>query len=849
MHNDDLLNVTPGDDAVFGTERTHISGCLLPKSVEALEDRGEWGLIGSKDIDVKTFVFSTSELMQHQTNVECYSLDILKAIQSILSDVQIPAAHFFFRRKGLDEVSYYDNEGMELQGPEVFHGTAWRNIEEKTIPHGGILLGLTMHSDETVSQNRNKYPLRVGVANLSFESMWTDAASRIIGLGPTITVRRKRGTKWAEDLDEEQRRCKNNIQASWLAHVLAELNERAAAGEITFNVRDPVTGVEILMPVHVRVIMYVADQKEKEAVLGLTAGACARCMGPATGIALEMTEGRMNARTRRHFMRTDITSQCGTAKPRTTALVLTEQERILRILRTSKTKKSALQQTLHSAIKFDVETKLQRIVPLFPNEGPYCLFGADFLHAAELGVVHKFDLCIDALLVGYHSREGMIRTPADVRALIDERLSDIPVMPNSLRFRHGWFESNDLSSLNGKECLALHQQLIFCYVTDSKLLPDKEMRERTVNMHCKFISIVRELKTRQFYVESELSHLKQQFLDFNEDAHWLMDRLTEREIQPGDGLNIIKYHEFMDMVSEIKKNGSALNGSSEPYERLMKNLKRQDTRIDRNSDNSDKNLLMRMASIEFDDALGAQNNAATYTKTPTPTRTLGAADVSFTGIVNLVQWRQLTGALQLGSSGPRFTLEECESFPELILSTVARGGPIQRLPFAFEAFIPAIEDDRATFHRLHAGHCVSLDNGALCQVLLPCIKLQSSEERGSDQFMVVVLFQNISSTISTHPDIPMRWVKRISTDVRIVNLRRVTEMEMLVQIPDIEHRQSHDQEPHYLLSDTHKPLYAGGKDRAVYRCCQKSCGGRHQRPGKIGGLTRCDTCEDTINWL
>jgi hypothetical protein len=113
------------------------------------------------------------------------------------------------------------------------------------------------------------------------------------------------------------------------------------------------------------------------------------------------------------------------------------------------------------------------------------------------------------------------------------------------------------------------------------------------------IRITQELRTAQWYTDEELKDFYNQFIEVTTDLIWLHKQIGEDNI-PGNGLNIPKYHDWLNCVRSLEEFGSSRNVNTSPYERLMKSTKELDRRTKRSrGDNHAVDLFQKTVVVEI----------------------------------------------------------------------------------------------------------------------------------------------------------------------------------------------------------------------------------------------------------
>ena len=498
---------------------------------------------------------------------------------------------------------YTDENGESVIGPEVWHGDQWSNLEQ-SIPPGGVLLFILIHSDKTYSMKGSRYPSRISLGNLQLSDRQKDAGSRIMGFGPLINIQRQRGGVQHVVLNDAERAAKHAILAATPAYMLADLDE-IASSLAKFLIYVPRGGGQKeTVQVHCRIGMFIGDYEEQKAIFAIKGDACPRCLFLTTANEMEAASQDESEVHPRPYMRADPSCMCGSADPRTVRSVVKMQAECVTKRRTGSSKEDTESYAKFSGVAMDVECTLHRLTNLLPPAlgFPYIAAALDFLHTFCCGVASRTVAMVDALILKKFKKiRHVLISKDDVRGSIDERLTHVPSFRKLLRFTFGWWEASNSDAVSASESFALLCQLPFAYVGDETLIPYQEMRIRLVNLHWLVVCIGRELKTPQWYSENELDDLERRLKFMSDEFQWVMDVLGDD--CPGNGMNIIKFHHIMAAVSQIRRFGCVMNADTGIYERLMKFIKSLDERVGRSrDDNGNEECFVRSSVTEADRA-------------------------------------------------------------------------------------------------------------------------------------------------------------------------------------------------------------------------------------------------------
>jgi len=193
----ELLNVLNDlhEDAVAHFSRdaniseVHKMPCPLPKELRTIVGRASPQMILDAQISYRVLNLSTHLLNQQQVVVHVYIGDLPNLLQSMFLDPRFNWKQFFLQPNTIRR-SYTTENGHQVFGPELYHGTRWAELE-RTIPEGGRGLMLIFSSDKTVSLRGNQYPFCVQVGNFAYNDRNKAHGSQIFALGPKINIYRQ----------------------------------------------------------------------------------------------------------------------------------------------------------------------------------------------------------------------------------------------------------------------------------------------------------------------------------------------------------------------------------------------------------------------------------------------------------------------------------------------------------------------------------------------------------------------------------------------------------------------------------------------------------------------------------
>jgi hypothetical protein len=499
----DVSTIYTQDDirAAAGPQGIAAVAKVLPRTMRTLKKRAAASITTDEDTNPKRARFSGHEIDANLDECVIELFELGAKLQSILMDFQLKEEPVFLREAGKFEFDYFNKDGEPLFGPQPWQDRRWKKLA-KTIKPGQLMLGLIIHSDATFSRNGQRYPFRIQIANFSLDVRMKDASSRIIGLGPVISVLRKRGTTKQASRSEDQTNGKREINQATPAHILADLDEIAAT-LATVKMRVPRTDGEGLIKgrreVRLRVVAYCGDMEEKWKVCGIAGDGCARCH-----YLQKAHEGPEEEHPNRPFMRIGGEFTCG-AIPRTPMSALKVQARFAQLSRLHGVEIPEELTPSRSGVRSEVEVMLHRLRELFPwtAGGPYGAFAFDLLHTLALGMLQKWNMIIEALFQLYRPVIKVFKTPDDLRKEIDRRLAMVAPFRNFLTFKGGWFEAESTENASASEQEDLCEQYLFVYALDDNLIP-AEKRNDIVLLHRLLLNVSKELRNPTWYMEARL---------------------------------------------------------------------------------------------------------------------------------------------------------------------------------------------------------------------------------------------------------------------------------------------------------------------------------------------------------
>ena len=324
-------------------------------------------------------------------------------------------------------------------------------------------------------------------------------------------------------------------------------------------------------------------------------------------------------------------------------------------------------------VRSGVEVMLCRLPSLVPHKsgGPFSLFGTDLLHVLDLGVTKKFLAMLDAFMIKFRQKgaDSEIQSKEDVRSRVDQVVASVPTHPGELTFDLGWYGGEGDGGGSASENAALLKLTYFAYVSDPGLIYDDERRQRMLRMHKLLIEVGQELRTPQWYLNSEFDALWGKIKFLADEFKWTQSELGAA--CPRDGMNIPKWYDFMNVVWMLKFFGTLMNADAGAYERRMKSSKEADERTvarSRQTDHTD-DLFLTQQTIDLDRRSSATPAAAA--EELRPSRSVVTTAGQRRGVVGRgLNWELVVRSLRLGQRGPPVSPEllaglnaNIESFP------------------------------------------------------------------------------------------------------------------------------------------------------------------------------------------
>lgn len=798
---------------------------MLPRDTRTLSSRSSAEMISDEDLRIRSVHLSAHNLQQIQDVISIHIGDVRDAIQSIILDERLDHSLMFHSSTDLP-YTYCNEDGDSLQMPELYNGQMWKDCES-TVPPGGFMLGIVINSDGTISRNGSRHPFWITVGNYALSQRRVDAGVRMLAMGPSLSYHRGRGGQ-SSSLNDEQKAARRNIFSCSAAHILAELDV-LASGPVSFLVRDPESGGTKIMEFYIRIVLIDADYEEKKLVLGLSSSPCPRCLFLREACGLEESEGRVFGRNANigsawPYMRLDV--RCVAARKRTVEATLEIAASLANTLRTQGIE-AARAESKYTGVPWDSENFLARLVNVLPHSigAPYRQFSPDTLHAFQLGVAKRFNQMLEETFNAFKASTPHFRSLEDVRYRIDCRIATFGPFPGRKKFNTGWWESANLDGASGEECLALLHELLFVYIGDNLLIPDVALRRRVLKLHLDLIMFGKEIMIPQIYLDREIQELDDLVVSIGYQMWEFQCELAKKGACPGQGMNIIKFHELTSAASCIREFGSLTNGDTGAFEKLNKLAKLEDDKIVRSrKDCGNKLLFKRCLRKQCDSAIKTKKEDDVADADADVTAWVsqkGTSEVFHIGAG--YHWELLVAQLGRGEEGPAIN-PQSELLTEI--TQFLRVFQLSNQPdvkVRFSKSIRVREEDLHTHivvgRRLVSGNCIQLNDDRFAQVVLPNVHRLSYGKWTPMSRLVVNFFDFVEPRLNRgrHSDVAITWLARESrlTVISDEQVRRRARIVPLYEGGD----NDIPCEPFpasFLVDETVFPLYVGPHTREVY---------------------------------
>ena len=285
------------------------------------------------------------------------------------------------------------------------------------------------------------------------------------------------------------------------------------------------------------------------------------------------------------------------------------------------------------------------------------------------------------------------------------------------------------------------------------------------------------------------------------ECNWLQDVLEENGVRPGEGLNIIKFHDFLSIPGIIREFGCAMNLDTGAFERKMKFVKQTDeqTRTSR-ADDGREHVFQRAVARDQDARYQAYKASPASASEESPEcaddDSACGSDVtqdedssSMDGSVSNDEssstddeeekvfrfsdatlfgkhryrktgaWKETKCMLERGSNGPAIDIDEA-------LSMFSAGEDISLGHASFFVRECITHVDPASLARekriIFPGHCVQMKDNSYAQVILPRVLGEEDEENEGAHCSLLAHFDYVdpSQRNGNHPVLPIPYLRR-----------------------------------------------------------------------------------------
>ena len=534
--------------------------------------------------------------------------------------------------------------------------------------------------------------------------------------------------------------------------------------------------------------------------------------------------------------------------------LLQRQVELATMAKTGSTKENITLASKNTGVNRHVQNHLIGLKPLVQD--PFGMFGPDVLHSMGLGWAPKMNNILDALSHSEMQTTDHVKNIADARDRVDARLVRMPPYVGLLRFNSGWWEADNLCGTSAAENLSLLWQLVFVFVEDRLLIPDKRLRQRILALHWSVGLLARELKTPQWYRACDIESLRQRLHHMASEFRFFMLYMGNDYV-PGDGMDIPKFHDLMSAAYSIVRFGCLMNGDTGVFERMMKHIKRHDVLVGRSRANDGSVRVFTTASAaEFDSVVVATNDVeddmddedfgidvrGVYRGAHIDILTGSHYGLGKMVLVdNGITWRLQIANLAAGERGPAV---------DPTTTRQLRGLMDQRrfVSFALQCKY-TLRDPYAGEHTvriLKPGHCVQLmDSDSVLFAQILAINVQQSGA-GISVDGPLLLVSRFTCT-GDHDELPVPRLVR--GDIEFIPLSKIHRRAHVVPI----YRGGPLDSPceafpaSFLVNTSMFPRYVAPCSTRIFMSCL--CGGRLPKPLRYGAQVTCPNCMNQTQWL
>ena len=426
---------------------------------------------------------------------------------------------------------------------------------------------------------------------------------------------------------------------------------------------------------------------------------------------------------------------------------------------------------------------------------------------------------------------------------------------------------------------------MFVYLDDEDQISDDIIRNRLLQLHFLFIKLVQEVKFPQWYTETEITALEKDFIHFAHECNWLQDALEELGVCPGEGMNIIKFHDFLSIPGLIREFGCMMNLDTGTFERRMKHVKRVDEQTKKTrSDDGREHVFLRSVAQDQDDRYQAWKASSSSMHAADDEDITGnddsdVDDYSSTG--GLIEsseseqdeqvfrfsdatlngknryrkaggWLETKYMLERGSNGPAVDVDEA-------LTSFYAGEDISAGLVSFFVRERITHVDPTTLLQegryLFPGHCVQLKNSTFAQVLLPRVWGKADDEdmdtsRARMALLMSFVFVDEHTNGGNHLVLPIPLLRR-----GVCFFGRLHDILRRVHIVPV-FRPGRGNSATVKFSETFVvnpfvfKVRRGPYHPPVCLCCPYGCPGKGVlMPSVLGSKVRCTNCKRSYKWL
>ena len=455
-----------------------------------------------------------------------------------------------------------------------------------------------------------------------------------------------------------------------------------------------------------------------------------------------------------------------------------------------------------------------------------------------------------------------------------------------------WWNTTKAGEVGAEDQHSLLVQLLFVYLDDEDQITDADIRNRLLRLHFLFLRLIQEVKFPQWYTESEIVALEEDFLLFARECNWLQDVMEDKGVRPGEGLNIIKFHDFLSIPGIIREFGCAMNLDTGAFERRMRFVKRtneqsKNTRADdgrehvfqrsvardqdaryqawksstassivHDSSSADEDITEESGLSDEEDLRPLRENLHSSEDSNSDEeeeeKVFRFSDATLSGKHRFRKtgaWLETKCMLQRGSNGPAIDVEQA-------LSTFSAGEDISLGHVSFFVrerithFDPSTNAPENRF--LCPGHCVQMRDDSFAQVLLPRVLGQEDADNEDERSALLATFVFVDPTRDNgnHPVLPIPYLSRGSCIfVRIKDIMRRVQVVPIFR-PGPGNSACVKFPRTFVVNPFVFKVRRGPMIPPVCLSCPKGCPGVGvPMPSNLGSYVRCPSCGHKFKWL